>query len=107
MTNIINPKTNASSVVLSEGRAENENSLSTEVRKEYIKAKLYHLNGMDSEIITIMPFYTSWSGPYEEAAMQLKQYVYYLAKYWLKIEKFEIEFGRVLEDGTLKQGIKY
>ena len=38
-----------------------------------IKARLFHLNGQQSEIMTIMPFYTSWFEPYEKAVIQLRE----------------------------------
>lgn len=72
-----------------------------------IKAKLFHLNGQQSEIITIMPYYTSWGEPYEIAAMKLKDYVYCLAKHWVQIEKFEIEIGSIMDGVYKPSSIKY
>lgn len=76
-------------------------------KTQHIKATLFHLDGKLSEISLIVPFYTRWSEPYEEAAMCLKEYIYRLNQYFVQIERFKIEVGSLVDGIFVPGSIRY
>lgn len=56
-----------------------------------VKAILYHLDGVTSEITMNIPRYTRWAEPYESAFARMEQYVNFLAAHWIKISHFDLE----------------
>lgn len=77
------------------------------IKRSYVKAKLYFLDGTIDEIVNIIPTFTDWSDPLEEAAMLMKEYVCALTRRAIRISKFEITFGYINSDGTYSSGVAY
>ncbi|MEJ6980733.1 hypothetical protein WG906_09755 [Pedobacter sp. P351] len=72
-----------------------------------IRATLFHLNGETSQIVMFVPFYTSWSEPYEEAAILLEEYVNRLTRFWVQIAKFKVDVGTILPGNTFNPLFSY
>lgn len=66
-----------------------------------IKAALVHLDGTESEIIMTVPKYTCDLEAYEDAQRLMTEYVNGLTRYWVKIERFQIQVG-VMKDGLFE-----
>ncbi len=72
-----------------------------------IKATLYHLNGVTSEIKMQVPVYTIWGEPSEIAANCLRNYIASLTQHFIQISAYQISMGGIYSDGRENYSITY